>query len=185
MKAYSIDLRQKILDTYHAEPISQKALAKRFSVALSFVQKLLKQYRETKNGVAELGYDKFIVRAPKNNTSKNAELMQCPECQSTHVNKNGQKKGKQNYICVGCGRQFIDCYQPHKGYSEEVKRECLKMYVNGMGFRAIERIKGVHHTSIINWVKQVGKLLPDAYEPDTIPLVGELDELETFVGQKK
>jgi transposase len=49
MKAYSIDFRQKILDTYHAEPISQKALAKRFSVALSFVQKLLKQYRETKN----------------------------------------------------------------------------------------------------------------------------------------
>jgi hypothetical protein len=28
-------------------------------------------------------------------------------------------------------------------------------------------------------------LLPKAYEPDTIPLVGELDELETFVGQKK
>ena len=91
-------------------------------------------------GVAELGYDKFIVRATKNNTSKNAELMQCPECQSTHVNKNGHKKGKQNYICVGCGRQFIDCYQPHKGYSEEFKRECLKMYANGLGFRAIERI---------------------------------------------
>ena len=49
MKAYSIDFRQKILDTYHAEPISQKAIAKRFCVALSFVQKLLKQYRETKN----------------------------------------------------------------------------------------------------------------------------------------
>ena len=59
------------------------------------------------------------------------------------------------------------------------------MYVNGMGFRAIERIKGVHHTSIINWVKQVGELLPNAYAPQTIPLVGELDELETFVGSKK
>ena len=59
------------------------------------------------------------------------------------------------------------------------------MYVNGMGFRAIERIKGVHHTSIINWVKQVGELLPNAYVPATIPLVGELDELETFVGSKK
>jgi len=59
------------------------------------------------------------------------------------------------------------------------------MYVNGMGFRATERIKGVHYTSIINWVQQVGELLLDAYEPDTIPLVGELDELETFVGQKK
>ena len=63
--------------------------------------------------------------------------------------------------------------------------ECLKMYVNGMGFRAIERIKGVHHTTIINWVKQVGELLPQAYEPDTIPQVGELDELETFIGSKK
>jgi hypothetical protein len=30
-------------------------------------------------GVAELGYDKFIVRAPKNNASKNQELMKCPE----------------------------------------------------------------------------------------------------------
>ena len=59
------------------------------------------------------------------------------------------------------------------------------MYVNGMGFRAIERIKGVHHTSIINWVKQVGELLPNAYTPATIPLVGELEELETFVGSKK
>ena len=85
-------------------------------------------------GVAELGYDKFRVRSPKNNTSKNAELMQCPECQSTHLNKNIQKKGKQNYICVGGGRQFIDCYQPHKGYLEEVKREGLKMSVNGRGF---------------------------------------------------
>ena len=69
--------------------------------------------------------------------------MQFPECQLTHVNKNGQKKAKHNYICVGCYRQFIDCYQPHKGYSEEVKGECLKMSVNGMGFRAIERVKGV------------------------------------------
>ncbi len=46
------------------------------------------------------------------------------------------------------------------------------MYVNGMGFLAIERIKKVHHTSIINWVKQVGELLPDACEPETIPLGG-------------
>ena len=54
-----------------------------------------------------------------------------------------------------------------------------------MGFRGIERVTGVHHTTIINWVKKVGKLLPDAYDPEEIPQVGELDELETFVGQKK
>jgi len=68
------------------------------------------------------------VRSPKNNTLQNAELMQYPECQSTHVNKNGHKKGKQNYIFVGGGRQIIDCYRHPKGYSKNVKRKCLKMY---------------------------------------------------------
>ena len=111
--------------------------------------------------------------------------IKCPECKSIHVNKNGHKAGKQNHICADCGRQFIDCYETQQGYPEEIKKECLLMYVNGMGFRAIERIKGVHHTSIINWVKQVGELLPNAYEPEKIPQVGELDELETFVGSKK
>ncbi len=59
------------------------------------------------------------------------------------------------------------------------------MYTNGMGFRAIERVKGVHHTTVIYWLKQVGKQLPNAYDPNNIPEVGELDELETFVGSKK
>jgi transposase-like protein len=111
--------------------------------------------------------------------------MQCPECKSQHIRKNGKRKGKQNYICVPCGRQFIDDYEPHRGYSDSIRQECLKMYVNGMGFRAIERVKGVHHTTVINWVKQVGVMLPDAYNPEQIPKVGELDELETFVGSKK
>lgn len=111
--------------------------------------------------------------------------MQCPECRSKHIRKNGKNKGKQNYICAACGRQFITEYNAHKGYSDEFKRECLKLYVNGMGFRAIERVKGVHHTTVITWVKQIGELLPDAYEPETTPQVGELDELETFVGAKK
>ena len=47
MKAYSLDLRQKIVDTYLEGGISQRQLAERFKVALSFVEKLLKQYRET------------------------------------------------------------------------------------------------------------------------------------------
>ena len=71
------------------------------------------------------------------------------------------------------------------GYSESIKRDCLKMYVNGMGLRAIERVKGVHHTTVINWVKQVGKLLPDVYDPEVIPEVGELDELQTYVKKNR
>ena len=42
-------------------------------------------------------------------------------------------------------------------------------------------MKGVHHTTLINSVKQVGKLLPDAYDPEVIPQVAEFDELQTYV----
>lgn len=37
------------------------------------------------------------------------------------------------------------------------------------------------HTTIMALVKQVGELLRDYYTPETIPDLGELDELETFV----
>ena len=110
--------------------------------------------------------------------------MQCPKCASTHIRKKGKKQGKQNYICVPCSRQFIDSYQP-KGYSEEFKRECLEMYVNGSGFRAIERVKKVHHTTVINWVKEVGNTLPATPEYDEIPEITQVDQLETFIGSKK
>jgi transposase-like protein len=59
------------------------------------------------------------------------------------------------------------------------------MYVNGMGFRSIERVMRVHNTTVIDWVKQVGENLLDYYNLDYILEVGELDELETFVGSKK
>jgi hypothetical protein len=110
--------------------------------------------------------------------------MQCHECGSTSISKNGKQRGKQNYLCKSCRRQFIETYDPPSKYSDEFKRECLKMYVNGMGFRGIEPVKEVHHTTVITWVKQIGELLPDAYDPDVPPEVGELDELETFVGSK-
>ncbi|XGB40353.1 MAG: IS1 family transposase [Cyanobacteria bacterium LVE1205-1] len=111
--------------------------------------------------------------------------MKCPKCGSEHIRKNGIQKGKQNHICAECGRQFINPSEQTKAFPETTKQTCLKMYLNGMGFRAIERVMGVHHTTVIDWVKQKGKKLPDAIAPDNIPDVGEWDELETFVGFKK
>ena len=78
-----------------------------------------------------------------------------------------EEKEVKNHICCDCDVssalqrfcQFIDRYEPPQGYSDQVKRECIKMYVNGMGFRGIERVKGVHHTTLITWVKLVGELL--------------------------
>lgn len=47
MKAYSTDLRQKVIDAYNNKEGSQRQLAERFSVSLSFVQSLLKRFRNS------------------------------------------------------------------------------------------------------------------------------------------
>jgi len=49
MKAYSRDFREKILLTYEEEKISQRQLASRFRVSLSFIVKLTKRWRENKS----------------------------------------------------------------------------------------------------------------------------------------
>lgn len=47
MRPYSLEFRKKIVETYESEEISIRQLAKRFRVAKSFIQKLLKQYKES------------------------------------------------------------------------------------------------------------------------------------------
>ena len=46
MKAYSLDLREKIIQTYEAGGITQRELAKRFRVSLYFVIMLLRRWRQ-------------------------------------------------------------------------------------------------------------------------------------------
>jgi transposase len=60
MKAYSIDLRAKIIKLYEEGKISQRKLAEQFDVALSFIEKLIKQYRET----GSVAPKKRIVQTP-------------------------------------------------------------------------------------------------------------------------
>ena len=68
-KAYSLDLRQKIVEAYYKDDISQRKLARQFGVATSFVQKLLKQARETGNLAPK-------VRISQTPTKLNAEQLE-------------------------------------------------------------------------------------------------------------
>jgi transposase len=47
MKAYSHDIRQRIVRTYQKGEGSQREIAARFEVSLSFVRGLLRRYRQT------------------------------------------------------------------------------------------------------------------------------------------
>lgn len=84
---------------------------------------------------------------------KEPQNQKCPHCHSESISKNGHRHNKQRYICKECGKQFLESYSP-KGYSQEVKQQCLDLYRGGMGFRAIEKKTGISHNTVINWVKQ-------------------------------
>jgi len=47
MAAYSLDLRQRILSAWENKENTQRGLAERFKVSLSFIRDLLRRYRET------------------------------------------------------------------------------------------------------------------------------------------
>jgi transposase len=69
MKAYSLDLRQKIVDAYAVGNISQRKLANNFGVTLAFVQKLLKRRRE-------LGTIAPKIRTEQTPTKLNAQQLE-------------------------------------------------------------------------------------------------------------
>ena len=110
--------------------------------------------------------------------------MNCPQCKSSRNKKNGFRRGKQSYRCKDCGCQYVENPKP-RAYPNEVKQLCLKMYVNGMGFRAIARVTDIDHGTIINWVKEKGEKLADEPQDEEIPEITEIDELQTFVGCRK
>lgn len=116
--------------------------------------------------------------------------MKCPNCNSTRTIKNGHRRGKQCYQCRACGRQFVE--EPKiQPYPAQVKELCLKMYLNGMGLREIERVTEIHHTTIINWIRQTGInqtgiriKLPHSQKEKKISERKEIDELHAFWGRK-
>lgn len=71
------------------------------------------------------------------------------------------------------------------GYGTEVRTQAVKMYVDGLNFRRIARLLGVHHQTVINWVNTAADQLPAAPPVPNDVATAELDELYTFVGTKK
>ena len=73
------------------------------------------------------------------------------------------------------------------GYAEQTRQEALRLYVDGMNQRRIARTVGVSHQTVANWIKAHADSLPNL--PPEVPElrleVNELDELFSFVGDKK
>lgn len=71
------------------------------------------------------------------------------------------------------------------GYDSATKEMALRLYLEGTSFRAVGRLLSVNHVSVINWVNAHEKTLPARVEDQTPTDTVEVDELFTFIGEKK
>jgi transposase-like protein len=109
--------------------------------------------------------------------------MQCPRCNQSEVVKAGFVRQTQRYKCKGCKYFFTGV--DRRKYPRETKVRAIQLYLEGLGFRAIERLLGVCDTTVLLWVKDLGKTIQELepLHPAKIELL-ELDEIHHFVGQK-
>jgi transposase-like protein len=110
----------------------------------------------------------------------------CPNCgHNEHVIKSGLNQTKsQRYRCQACRRYFTVDPKPH-GYDLALRKQALKLYLEGTSFRAIGRLLGIHHQSVSNWITQAAAALPTSITDQTPAETIDLDELSTFIQQKK
>jgi transposase-like protein len=78
--------------------------------------------------------------------------MECPTCGSNQLQRNGYRSNVQCYKCKRCGRQFLESYKQPR-YSEDIKQLCIAMHRKGASTRAIGELTGIHHTTILSWVR--------------------------------
>lgn len=77
----------------------------------------------------------------------------CPNCGSETYVKSGIVNDRQRYKCKSCGYYF-SVNKIGKKIDDYYVNKALQLYLEGLTYREIERILGISHVSIMNWVKK-------------------------------
>ncbi len=77
----------------------------------------------------------------------------CPNCSSDHYVKSGIINDRQRYKCKKCN-YFFTVNKVGKKIDDYYVNKALQLYLEGLTYREIERLLGVSHVSVLNWVKK-------------------------------
>ena len=112
-------------------------------------------------------------------------MEKCPKCYSTkRQNKAGRTgAGSQRYRCMFCGCKYTPVKKRH-GYDTQMRKQAIRLYVDGMNLRRTARHLGIHHRTVSLWVKEHVHRLPKTPQPKKVK-TAEMDELFTYIGNKK
>ncbi|MCL5129887.1 MULTISPECIES: helix-turn-helix domain-containing protein [unclassified Algibacter] len=99
----------------------------------------------------------------------------CPNCGSDRNIKSGIVNDRQRYKCKECG-YFFTVNKIGKKIDDYYVNKSLQLYLEGLTYREIERILGISHVSIMNWVKKYNIKRP--YNSNYHPTYKILNALE-------
>ena len=86
--------------------------------------------------------------------------------------------------CDTCHHYFTPHPKPN-GYDASIREQAVKLYLEGMSFRAVGRQLGINYGSVVNWVNAAHETLPERVEDQGVADTVEIDELFTYVGKKR
>ena len=87
--------------------------------------------------------------------------LKCKYCNGNRINKFGKQNNKQRYICRDCKRIWTEGKDNRIKYSNDKRIRVIKMYLEGVGIRSIERRMKVTDTTILRWIKKFGKTIKE------------------------
>ena len=107
----------------------------------------------------------------------------CPKCASVQTIKSGIVKERQRYKCKRCGYYFtVD--KLGKSIDDYYVTKAIQLYVEGVSYREIERILGVSHVSVMNWVKKYRIRRPENSDYHPTYRIVSHSELQDLIADK-
>lgn len=92
-------------------------------------------------------------------------------------------KGKQRYKCRSCNYYF-SVMKEGKSIDPYYVIKALQLYIEGVTLREIERILGVSHVSVMNWIRRYNIKAPENLEYRPTYKVLTHKELIEFISEK-
>src|SRR3954447_8765184 len=99
----------------------------------------------------------------------------CKRCGSEEQVKNGLMRGKQRYLCNGCGLNFTDT--PARGTPLALKAAAVLLYVSGLSMNRTAQLLAVPPPTTQAWLEQFASVYAQKPEPEGRAVVIELDEM--------
>jgi transposase len=101
--------------------------------------------------------------------------LRCKRCGSEEQVKNGLMRGKQRFLCKGCGLNFTDT--PARGKPLAMKAAAVLLYVSGLSMNRTAKLLGVSTPTVQVWLEQFAQAYAHKPEPEGRAVVIELDEM--------